>query len=85
MASNTDRARSYAVKAVTRAAFFNRRGHGGGPHTRRVLTREQLTSELHKAISRYEDGLRHFQRVTLEEEAYALDSLRDDVYSASVF
>jgi hypothetical protein len=58
-----DRAREYAVQAVCRAAFHNRKGHGGGPHTRRVLTREQLQGELHKAISRYEDGLRHFGRL----------------------
>ena len=60
MTDDRRRAREYAVQAVCRAAFHKRRGHGGGPCTRRNLTREQLQRELHKAISRYEDGLRYF-------------------------
>jgi hypothetical protein len=61
MRPDSDRAREYAVQAVCRAAFHKRKGHGGGPCTRRNLTRKQLQSELHKAISRYEDGLRYFR------------------------
>ena len=62
MPSNKDKARRFAVEAVCRAAFHNRKGHGGAVGiTRRVLTPEQLQSELHHAISRYSDALRYFE------------------------
>lgn len=56
-------ARDDAVNAICRAAFHNRRGHGGRPCTRRVLTPEQLQRLLYAAISRYEDRLRRFAQL----------------------
>lgn len=63
MKSNTDsKAQDFAVDAVSREAFYKRKGHGGGPCTRRVLTPEQLRRLLHGAISNYRQAQRYFER-----------------------
>ncbi|MBW2560016.1 MAG: hypothetical protein JRE40_04065 [Deltaproteobacteria bacterium] len=66
---NKEKARRFAVEAVTRAAFHNRKGHGGGPCTRRVLTPEQLRRELHRAISRFDEAVRYFARLERKPDA----------------
>ena len=54
------KAREAAVLVVRGHAFENRRGHGGGECTKRVLDREQLTRLIHESISRYQDYLKHY-------------------------
>jgi hypothetical protein len=61
MRSNKDKAADFAAEAVCRAAFHNRKGHGGSVDiTRRVLSREQLKRMLYAAINRSRDAENYF-------------------------